>query len=152
MEDPRYKPHFPAMVASDYQTAVWLSVPMLVWFLWLIVPFFRAFNLFTWVTAVLTVLCIYLWIRHWRKVNKLLATGVEITGKIKRIQQERTRSTVTVTFRMGEEDYAESIVIARSKRSDALQEGANVRLIVDKLNPESLLLLDLYLRAPSLLA
>jgi len=147
VQEYKRKPSFIAMLSSDYQTAVWLSVPLMVWFMWLIVPFFR-WRPFTIGAIALSALCIGLWVRYWFKLNKLFERGIEIPGRITKLDMQRTRGIVTVTFHLGEEDYGESLTVARSKATDALTVGDNVRLLADPLDPETVILLHLYQRAP----
>jgi hypothetical protein len=135
------------MLASDYQTAVWLSVPIIVWFMYLIVPFFRL-SMFTYMCAGFTVLCIGLWVRHWFKVRALLATGEVVTARIKTVDFERTRGRVALSFSLDEQGYAQTLTVARSKQTEALKASQDVRLIVDRKDLEHALLLDLYLRPP----
>jgi len=146
VQEYKRKPSFIAMLSSDYQTAVWLSVPLMVWFMWLIVPFFR-WAPFTYGAIGLSVLCIALWVHYWVKLNKLFDIGQETPGKITQLDMQRTRGIVTVSFHLGEEDYAESLTVARSKATDALAVGDRVRLLVDALDPETVVLLELYQRA-----
>ena len=147
MSDEKYRPSFIAMLSSDYPTAVWLSVPLMLWFMWLIVPFLR-WRPFTWGVAGLSVLCAALWVRYWFKLQELFANGIVIPGRISNLDMQRTRGTVTVSFHLGDDDYVESVTVARSKATDALAIGDDMRLLVDPLEPESVVLLDLYLRTP----
>jgi len=142
-----YRPSLLCMLSSDYRTAVWLSVPIVVWLIYLIIPFFRL-PLFTYTAIGFTVLCLGLWVHHWLKVRALLATGVVVPGRVKAVTRERSRGRVSVTFNHGDKGYAQTLTVARSKQTDALEEGQEVRLIVASDDVERVLLLDLYIRPP----
>ena len=149
MSEDSYHPSFVSMLASDYQTAVWLSVPIIVWLMYALLPFFRL-SLFTYISIGFTVICVGLWIHHWFKVRELLATGTVVTGHIKKVQTERSRSRVSVTFNYASQGYAQTLVVARSRQTDAYKEGLEVRLIVSPSDVERVLLLDLYIKQPRL--
>jgi hypothetical protein len=136
------------IIEVDYAALVAVMAPAVLWGLYLIFHFNGrgdSNQVYLMIAAAATVIGPLVLALRVLSIQRLFSDGTAITGQIERVWFYRDRGQVRFTYNFQGEEYHTGSTIHKTKRTQALQEGAPARIMVDQSNPKHALIQELFL-------
>ena len=143
---------------TDYIAFLALGFPGVIWVIYIAVAYFGFFPdlrgrepltgaaapFFLRLGIITTLVGVPLFIWRVRSFQALFAQGAQVAGRITSISFFRDRGRIEYTYTWEGKTYKGYNAVMKTKRTQALEPGTEVILIVDKNHPQRALIRDLY--------
>jgi hypothetical protein len=136
------------IIDVDYTATVAALAPLVGWFLYLFINFTGRDNsgqLYLTIAVAATAIGLIVLALRVLSIRRLFANGQTIAGRVEQVYFHRDRGTVKFTYIYQGEEFRTSSALHRNKRTQALQAGEPVHVVVEENNPKHAMIRDLYL-------
>jgi hypothetical protein len=159
---PVLKPSITQIIKNDYGALLALLLPVAMWGLYMATGYFGfSFGrsgrstvkagdapVFLVAALVATLIGVSFFIWRIRSFQSLFANSEEIIGWIVSVSFVKDRGRVEYTYTVQGQSYVSGNAIHKTRATEALIEGDEVALIVDRANPKRAVIKDLYVVSP----
>ncbi len=151
MNEQRRSPSFFSLIQGDYWALLAVIFPVVGWGLFIYNRFIaagpdrvEAASFFLNMAIVATVVGIPLLVWRLRSFQAHFARGVEVTGRVIAIGFRRDRGRVQYTYTYQGQSYQGANALHKTRKTQGIQPGDEVTLLVDPDNPKRALIRDIY--------